>query len=238
MGGMKVAESEEGFEREAPRPEPAPIPAAGSDRRFRGVALVAALIAAFCAGASVYFLGTTPVPGARLPVNVWMGVGAAVFVGLAVFVLGKLRPKLGYSKPGQGRIARVSAYVGFGVIALFGAVALHRLPGIGNKWFLGKDGLASLPILGTDFTLRPIFFPAAGVFLGLMLAFHLFINRPSPAEFLVETQGEMKRVSWPTRREWIGSTIVVLVLVTILSLFLYGVDSGLSPLMQNLRIGF
>jgi preprotein translocase SecE subunit len=238
MGGMKVAESEEDFEREAPRPEPQPVPAAVSDRRFRTVAQGAAVVASFCAGASVYFLGTAPVTGRSIVPNVWMGVGAAVFVALTWFVAARLKPKLGYDKPGQGRWSRLSAYVGFGVIALFAAVALHRLPSLDSKWYLGEKGLASVGFLGRDFALRPVFFPAAALFLGSMLAFHVFVNRPKAAEFLVETQGEMKRVSWPTRREWIGSTIVVLVLVAILSLFLFGVDQVLSPLMRDLRIGF
>ena len=71
-----------------------------------------------------------------------------------------------------------------------------------------------------------------------MTGFHLFVNRPKSAEFLIETQGEMKRVSWPTRREWVGSTLVVLVLVAFLSFFLYFTDYGLSALLQRMKIGF
>jgi len=48
----------------------------------------------------------------------------------------------------------------------------------------------------------------------------------------------MKRVSWPTRREWVGSTLVVLVLVAFLSFFLYLTDYGLSALLQRMKIGF
>jgi preprotein translocase SecE subunit len=236
MGGMKVAESEEDFERAAPRPEPVAAKA-GSGAKFRAIAVAASLVGAFCVGASVYFLGTPAMTG-RIPVNVWMGVGAAVAAGLAWVVLKKLSPRLGYVKPGQGRAARVCAYAGFAVIALFGAVALHKWPGIGSKWFAGIRGLWTGELLGATFTLRPVLFPAVAFFVAAMAGFHLVISRPKTADFLIETQGEMKRVSWPTRREWVGSTIVVLTLVAILSFFLYGVDSLLSPLMQNLRIGF
>lgn len=237
MGGMKVAEHEEDFERAAPRPEPA-APTGVTDARFHLVAKAAAVLAAFCAGASVYFLATPRVPGVKVPVNVWMGVGAAVFLALAWVALSKLGPKLGYAKPGQGRIARIAAYVGIALIAAYGAMALHRIPGIDSKWFGGLQGLAEWPFLGTRITLRPILFPAVGFFLASMIAFHLFVNRPRAAEFLIETQGELKRVSWPTRREWVGSTIVVLVLVFILSMYLFGVDYVLTPIMQKLRIGF
>lgn len=238
MGGMKVAESEEGFEEKASsRPEPAPSTSL-SDARFRAVAHVLAVVGAFCVGASIYFLGTPRTPGVKVTVNVWMGVGAVVAIGLIALVLTKLSPRLGYLKPGQGRWARLGAYAGIGVVALFGAVALYKLPYYEGRWYLGRYGLWYQHLMGAQFTLRPILFPATAFFCAAMIGFHLFVNRPRPADFLIETQGEMKRVSWPTRREWIGSTFVVLILVAILSFFLYGVDSLLSPLMQKLRIGF
>ena len=234
---MKVAESEEDFERAAPRPEPA-TPVAVSDARFRGIALVSALVADFGLAATAYFLGTTPTAGSKVPVNAWMGVAGAAFLVLTWLTLTKLAPKLGYSKGGQGRWARMSAYAGCAIVAAFGAVALHHVPGLGSKWFGGLEGLWTRRFLGTEFVLRPVFFPAVSFFLVAMIGVHLFLNRPRAAEFLIDTQGEMKRVSWPTRREWIGSTIVVIVLVMILSFFLFGVDSALSPLLQNWRIGF
>ena len=239
MGGMKVAEGEEEFGRPEPGPRPETgAPSASSGVTFHRVAIGVALAAAFCVAATVYFLLTTPVPGVRIPLNAWLGVAGGVFAGLAWVVLVKLSPKLVYAKPGQGRWARGSAYVGFGLLAAFGAVALFHLPGLDSKWFGGEAGLWSRTLIGKEFVLRPVFFPAAAVFLGVMVAFHLYVNRPNSAEFLVETQGEMKRVSWPTRREWIGSTIVVLVLVAVLSLFLFGADTLLSELMQTFKIGF
>jgi len=237
MGGMKVAESEEDFERAAPRPETT-APAV-SDANLRKLLFAASLAAAFCLAATVYFLGSPAVASLKeLPVNAWAGVAAATFAGLAWFVVAKLSKRLGYLKPGQGRWARLAAYVGFGVIALFGAVAVHQLPEWGSKWFGGENGLAQVPLLGAKVTLRAVFFPAAAFFLGSFVAFHVFVNRPKMGEFLIDTQGEMKRVSWPTRREWIGSTVVVLVLVFLLSMFLFGADHVLSPLMQKFRIGF
>ena len=238
---MKVAAGEEDFEQAEPRPEsrPEPVPAStASAPRFHAAAVVAGLVASLCLGASVYFLFSPLVPGAKLPVNLWVAAGGAVALAGAWIVLARLSPKLVYVKPGQGRWARLGAYVGVAVIALFGAIALHKWPGYDSKWFFGESGLWQKTIFGAKFTLRPVFFPAVAFLLGAMVAFHLFVNRPRPADFLIETQGEMKRVSWPTRREWVGSTLVVLALVAVLSFFLYGVDSLLSPVMQKLRIGF
>jgi preprotein translocase SecE subunit len=43
-------------------------------------------------------------------------------------------------------------------------------------------------------------------------------------EFLNETQGEMKKVTWPTRTEVIGTTAVVLVATLVFALYLWAAD--------------
>jgi len=47
-------------------------------------------------------------------------------------------------------------------------------------------------------------------------------------QFLREVKIELKKVTWPTRKEAIGTTGVVLVLVGIISLYLGLVDAGLT----------
>ena len=51
-------------------------------------------------------------------------------------------------------------------------------------------------------------------------------------QFLREVKVELKKVTWPTRKQTIGSTVVVIVLVMIISLFLGVVDIGLSSLVR------
>ncbi len=45
------------------------------------------------------------------------------------------------------------------------------------------------------------------------------------AEFLIEVRGELKKVSYPTRDETIGSSSVVIVFCIIMSLYLSMTDS-------------
>lgn len=52
------------------------------------------------------------------------------------------------------------------------------------------------------------------------------------AEFLSEVKSELKKVSFPTRAETLGSTGVVLVLVVIISLFLSVIDYMLVRLVK------
>ena len=51
-------------------------------------------------------------------------------------------------------------------------------------------------------------------------------------QFLREVKVELKKVTWPSRKQTMGSTVVVLVIVTIISLFLGVVDAGLSGLIR------
>ena len=71
----------------------------------------------------------------------------------------------------------------------------------------------------------------------------LSMARPSPpqqkstiisktVQFLREVKMELKKVTWPSRKQTLGSTLVVLILVTIIAFFLGAVDIGLSSLVR------
>jgi preprotein translocase subunit SecE len=51
-------------------------------------------------------------------------------------------------------------------------------------------------------------------------------------QFLREVKVELKKVTWPSRKQTIGSTLVTIVLVMIISLFLGVVDMSLTSLIQ------
>ncbi len=51
-------------------------------------------------------------------------------------------------------------------------------------------------------------------------------------QFYREVKIELKKVTWPTRKQAMGSTLVVVILVMIISLFLALVDLGLSSLIR------
>lgn len=51
-------------------------------------------------------------------------------------------------------------------------------------------------------------------------------------QYFREVKVELTKVTWPSKKQTIGSTIVVIVFVFIISLFLGVVDVGLSSLVQ------
>jgi preprotein translocase subunit SecE len=57
-----------------------------------------------------------------------------------------------------------------------------------------------------------------------------FLN--AAMQFLREVKVELKKVTWPSRKQTLGSLVVVLALVMLISLFLGVVDIGLSSLIR------
>lgn len=52
-------------------------------------------------------------------------------------------------------------------------------------------------------------------------------------QFLREVRIELKKVTWPSRKQTVGSTVVVLVVVAIISVFLGLVDEGLFRIIRT-----
>jgi preprotein translocase subunit SecE len=58
--------------------------------------------------------------------------------------------------------------------------------------------------------------------------------RVSPGEFVRQVRAETAKVTWPSRRETITTTIMVLIMTTILSIFFLGIDQVLGRLVKAL----
>ena len=53
-------------------------------------------------------------------------------------------------------------------------------------------------------------------------------------EFLAEVRNEMKRVTWPSRREVYATTVVVILTSLFFGLYLFGVDLVLNAMVQRI----
>lgn len=53
-------------------------------------------------------------------------------------------------------------------------------------------------------------------------------------EFSRETQREIAKVTWPTRRETIMTTVMIVVMALMAALFFFAVDSGLGYAIANI----
>jgi preprotein translocase subunit SecE len=60
----------------------------------------------------------------------------------------------------------------------------------------------------------------------------------NPVEFLQEVRDESRKVTWPTRKELVVSTIMVFIMVIVASLFFLGVDAVLKYVVDRVMFGF
>lgn len=51
-------------------------------------------------------------------------------------------------------------------------------------------------------------------------------------EYLEDVKGELKKVTWPTRKETLTTGLAVVVLVVVISIYLGVIDFGLSRLVR------
>ncbi len=58
--------------------------------------------------------------------------------------------------------------------------------------------------------------------------------RTTPGEFMRQVRAETARVVWPTGRETIMTTVMVVIMTTILGLFFFGLDSFFSWIVKSL----
>lgn len=63
-----------------------------------------------------------------------------------------------------------------------------------------------------------------------------YCNKPSVVDHLIETQAEMKKVSWPSSRELVGSSVVVIAFIVVIAVFLFGADVLFAALAKLIRI--
>ena len=59
----------------------------------------------------------------------------------------------------------------------------------------------------------------------------------NPAKFISQVRAEVGRITWPTRREVITTTIMVLIMASLASIFFFLVDLGIKTGMAAL-LGF
>ncbi len=133
--------------------------------------------------------------------------------------------KLETLKKGQGIYARRLAYGLCGALVAFGAYALWTVINRADKGVM----VDNVPVIG-EITVYNVI--ALVVFLIGMLLLHLFLNRVGMVDLLIDTEQEMKKVSWPSKKEVKNSTIVVVIVTFVMAMSLFGFDKLLRAVFR------
>jgi len=116
----------------------------------------------------------------------------------------------GIYKSGQGYWTRVLTAIGSGTIALGAAAWL---------WREVQNIDVTFEIIYLQFAVASVVIVASAVFIYWLVGL-----ARRPCEFLIATEGEMRKVNWSTRKEILGSTWVVIGVSVILAIILFIVD--------------
>ena len=66
------------------------------------------------------------------------------------------------------------------------------------------------------------------------MTIYVLLNKPKMGDFLIETELEMKKISWPGRSELVGSSTIVIVVVAILAVIIMIFDFVVQFFMRLL----
>jgi preprotein translocase subunit SecE len=60
------------------------------------------------------------------------------------------------------------------------------------------------------------------------------VARTSPGEFIRQVRAEKAKVVWPSGRETVMTTIMVMIMTTVLGVFFFALDSGFAGIVKAL----
>ena len=137
--------------------------------------------------------------------------------------------RFGFYKRSQGRIARQATFGALAVIVALGAWRLTQYlsgyisdVGVNNpEWPIWKQNLIHFGV------------PLGVLAIGLWASFRV-VQMPSFADFLISVEGEMNKVSWPSRSELFRASLVVMLVIFFLAGLLFAYDYILTIILQGL----
>ena len=118
-------------------------------------------------------------------------------------------------KNGQGKYTRMGTAAGGALIAAIGCLQLYRT------------------LDAADFGLWIETMVPVAIFLAVSVLIFWLVNKPNVADFMIASEGEMKKVNWSSRQEIMVSTVVVISVVVILAVLL-----GVADFIFQLIIGW
>lgn len=124
-------------------------------------------------------------------------------------------------KEGQGKWGRGVVAFTVGLGALFVVASLH-------------DALPTLPLLGfLSWKVDYRFLIEGPLLIAAVVVGVWLFNHPSTVDFLIDTEGELKnKVVWPSKKEEINASLVVVTTVIILMLFILGMDFAFNQVRE------
>lgn len=131
----------------------------------------------------------------------------------------------------------MAAFWSLAILLFYGANWLHTELRVTSN-FLGVSripGMERLPLIGVTPSIA--FFLALALLVFGLMFLNKWINKPETNNVLVETESELRKVTWPTLDEAINGSFVVIIAVLFLMAFLAGTDYLLTRITRRVLLG-
>jgi preprotein translocase subunit SecE len=125
-------------------------------------------------------------------------------------------------KSGQGYWTRMLSAIGAGTLVLAGALWLYLE--IVPRYIRG------------EYTLYYQAGIATAVIIGFGLLIYFLLNKPRIVDFMIAVEAEMKKVNWPSKKEIVGSTWVVICGTLLIAALLFVINIAFGKLFIWLNI--
>jgi preprotein translocase SecE subunit len=112
-------------------------------------------------------------------------------------------------KRGQGKYTRLCSAGVMGIIVALGCLRLY-------DWL----GPTATEYVNPRTALWIATMVPAGLFVVLALLILWLVNKRSAADFMIAAEGEIKKVSWSSRKEIAVSTLIVIIVVVVMAVLL------------------
>ena len=136
----------------------------------------------------------------------------------------------------------MAAFWSLAILALWGARALNIQLGVSFKALSGRIGAneagqggAMIPVLAVGVT--PAFLISAVVGVISVFLLYRWLEKPKNADLLIDTESEMRKVTWPTFKDVVNSSLVVIFCVLFLMVYLAGSDMLIGRVTKLLWFG-
>ena len=126
-------------------------------------------------------------------------------------------------KANQGKKTRLATATGLSLLVAIGCFKLYG-------WMNG--GGLPMNVKSQTRLLIATLIPAAILAILSGLAFWL-VNKPSVADFMITSEGELKKVNWSSKKELFVSTVVVLAVIILMACLLGFSDLFLGYIFQS-----
>ena len=136
----------------------------------------------------------------------------------------------------QGRLARMATFWSLAILLAYGCIRMRtELSGLFPDSMGEGLGGMTLPLVGMP--LSPALLLAIATFVIGLWFLNRTLEKPKNADLLIETEAELRKVTWPSLDETIDGSIVVMVVVIFLMAFMAGADFVLGEVFTRIITG-